>query len=216
MRRSAKSIWRAFLDVLRQGRPGCAPHRDAAGRRQQKLCRAGESVAANCWTWESDRGGLIVALGGGVIGDLTGFAAGILKRGVAFAQMPTTLAGASGFLGGRQDRDQRAARQKPARRVSSAAPGDRRHRAACHPAPARTAGRLCRSGQIWRAGRRGVLRLAGTERRHGAGRRQRRHGACRGPFLPDESRYRGARRTRKRRTRAAQSGPYLRPCPGSG
>lgn len=38
-----------------------------------------------------DRGGLIVALGGGVIGDLTGFAAGVLKRGVAFAQVPTTL-----------------------------------------------------------------------------------------------------------------------------
>ncbi|GAA0536644.1 3-dehydroquinate synthase [Rhizomicrobium palustre] len=38
-----------------------------------------------------DRGGLIVALGGGVIGDLTGFAAGILKRGIAFAQIPTTL-----------------------------------------------------------------------------------------------------------------------------
>ncbi len=37
------------------------------------------------------RGGLIVALGGGVIGDLTGFAAGVLKRGVAFAQIPTTL-----------------------------------------------------------------------------------------------------------------------------
>jgi 3-dehydroquinate synthase len=38
-----------------------------------------------------ERGGLIVALGGGVIGDLTGFAAGILKRGVDFAQIPTTL-----------------------------------------------------------------------------------------------------------------------------
>jgi 3-dehydroquinate synthase len=40
---------------------------------------------------EVDRKGLIVALGGGVIGDLTGFAAGVLKRGVAFAQIPTTL-----------------------------------------------------------------------------------------------------------------------------
>ena len=38
-----------------------------------------------------DRKGLIIALGGGVIGDLTGFAAGVLKRGVAFAQIPTTL-----------------------------------------------------------------------------------------------------------------------------
>jgi 3-dehydroquinate synthase len=38
-----------------------------------------------------DRGGLIVALGGGVIGDLTGFAASVLKRGVDFVQIPTTL-----------------------------------------------------------------------------------------------------------------------------
>ncbi len=38
-----------------------------------------------------DRAGLVIALGGGVIGDLTGFAAGVLKRGVAFAQIPTTL-----------------------------------------------------------------------------------------------------------------------------
>jgi len=38
-----------------------------------------------------DRGGLIVALGGGVIGDLAGFAAGVLKRGIDFAQIPTTL-----------------------------------------------------------------------------------------------------------------------------
>jgi 3-dehydroquinate synthase len=38
-----------------------------------------------------DRGGLIVAFGGGVIGDLTGFAAGVLKRGIDFAQIPTTL-----------------------------------------------------------------------------------------------------------------------------
>lgn len=38
-----------------------------------------------------DRGGLIVALGGGVIGDLVGFASGVLKRGVEFVQIPTTL-----------------------------------------------------------------------------------------------------------------------------
>jgi 3-dehydroquinate synthase len=33
----------------------------------------------------------IVAFGGGVIGDLAGFAAAILRRGVGFIQMPTTL-----------------------------------------------------------------------------------------------------------------------------
>ena len=38
-----------------------------------------------------ERRDLVVALGGGVIGDLTGFAAAILRRGVRFVQMPTTL-----------------------------------------------------------------------------------------------------------------------------
>jgi 3-dehydroquinate synthase len=40
---------------------------------------------------ELDRGDLIVAFGGGVIGDLTGFAAAIYKRGIDFVQIPTTL-----------------------------------------------------------------------------------------------------------------------------
>jgi 3-dehydroquinate synthase len=34
---------------------------------------------------------LVVALGGGVIGDLAGFAAAVYQRGVAFLQVPTTL-----------------------------------------------------------------------------------------------------------------------------
>jgi 3-dehydroquinate synthase len=38
-----------------------------------------------------ERGDLVLALGGGVIGDLTGFAASIVRRGVDFAQIPTTL-----------------------------------------------------------------------------------------------------------------------------
>jgi 3-dehydroquinate synthase len=38
-----------------------------------------------------ERSDRIVALGGGVIGDLVGFAASILKRGCGFVQVPTTL-----------------------------------------------------------------------------------------------------------------------------
>lgn len=38
-----------------------------------------------------ERGDHIVALGGGVIGDLAGFAAAIVKRGCGFVQIPTTL-----------------------------------------------------------------------------------------------------------------------------
>ena len=38
-----------------------------------------------------DRQCLLVALGGGVIGDITGFAAAVYQRGVDFVQVPTTL-----------------------------------------------------------------------------------------------------------------------------
>ena len=43
-------------------------------------------LAAKC-----ERGTMIVALGGGVVGDLAGFAASVLLRGVDFIQVPTTL-----------------------------------------------------------------------------------------------------------------------------
>ena len=38
-----------------------------------------------------ERQDMVIALGGGVIGDLTGFAASTLRRGVRFTQIPTTL-----------------------------------------------------------------------------------------------------------------------------
>jgi len=40
---------------------------------------------------EVTRSDIILAFGGGVIGDLTGFAAAIVKRGISFVQVPTTL-----------------------------------------------------------------------------------------------------------------------------
>ncbi|MEF3191567.1 MAG: 3-dehydroquinate synthase [Campylobacterales bacterium] len=38
-----------------------------------------------------DRKSLLIAFGGGVIGDMTGFAAAIFQRGIEFIQVPTTL-----------------------------------------------------------------------------------------------------------------------------
>lgn len=48
-----------------------------------------------CWTFwllhRLSRSDLIVALGGGVTGDLAGFAAATYQRGIPFVQVPTTL-----------------------------------------------------------------------------------------------------------------------------
>jgi len=38
-----------------------------------------------------ERGDAVIALGGGVIGDLAGFAASIMRRGIRYVQIPTTL-----------------------------------------------------------------------------------------------------------------------------
>ena len=50
----------------------------------EKVCEA--LIAARI-----ERGDLVVALGGGVIGDLAGFAAAVVRRGVDYVQVPTTL-----------------------------------------------------------------------------------------------------------------------------
>jgi 3-dehydroquinate synthase len=50
-----------------------------------------ESVVDGVLSARAERGDLLIALGGGVIGDLTGFVAGVVRRGMRFVQMPTTL-----------------------------------------------------------------------------------------------------------------------------
>ncbi|WP_174299879.1 3-dehydroquinate synthase [Caulobacter sp. S45] len=50
-----------------------------------------EDLIARLLVLKLDRGDRIVAFGGGVVGDLAGFAAAIYKRGIDFIQVPTTL-----------------------------------------------------------------------------------------------------------------------------
>ncbi len=50
-----------------------------------------EQVCAALLDLGLERSDVVIAFGGGVVGDLTGFAAAILKRGMDFIQIPTTL-----------------------------------------------------------------------------------------------------------------------------
>ena len=100
---------------LRKGRCIVVTDANVAARFKQPLCAA---LRAHGWTpkaivlppgeatknpdslktihdaalgWEIDRETPIIALGGGVIGDLAGFAAATLLRGLPLVQLPTTL-----------------------------------------------------------------------------------------------------------------------------
>ena len=80
------------LDALRAGlgdiaAPALALPAGEGTKSWPHLERAVEWLVAQ----QVERGDLVIALGGGVIGDLAGFAAAILRRGVRFVQIPTTL-----------------------------------------------------------------------------------------------------------------------------
>jgi 3-dehydroquinate synthase len=79
-----------LLDSL--GRAGLDAHPIVMDAGEGSKSFAGlEKLSAELLHTGVGRDGLVVALGGGVIGDLTGLAAGLLKRGIDFAQIPTTL-----------------------------------------------------------------------------------------------------------------------------
>ncbi|WP_260737313.1 3-dehydroquinate synthase [Tunturiibacter lichenicola] len=60
------------------------------GERHKRLASV-ESLAQQLATAGADRDALLLAFGGGVIGDITGFLAAIYMRGIRYVQIPTTL-----------------------------------------------------------------------------------------------------------------------------
>ncbi len=50
-----------------------------------------EKILDACFLHNLDRSSCLIAVGGGVIGDMTGFASSIFMRGIPFIQVPTTL-----------------------------------------------------------------------------------------------------------------------------
>ena len=88
-----------------------------------------------------DRKTTLVALGGGVVGDLTGFAAAVLLRGVDFIQVPTTLLA--------QVDTRSAARPASTRATARTWSAPSISRAWCWPTP--TCSTPCPGASCWRA-----------------------------------------------------------------
>ncbi len=61
-----------------------------SGESQKSMANL-EEILESLFRAGFDRSDLLIAFGGGVIGDLAGFAAAIYKRGMPFVQVPTTL-----------------------------------------------------------------------------------------------------------------------------
>lgn len=69
---------------------------------QHKRLRTVERLLEELAGAGADRGSVLLALGGGVLGDLTGFVAAIYMRGIRYVQLPTTLlAQVDSSLGGK-------------------------------------------------------------------------------------------------------------------
>jgi 3-dehydroquinate synthase len=88
-------------EVEREQLPRLARSLDAAGlghttvsvpqgEASKSMARLGE-VVEGLLAARLERGDIVLALGGGVVGDLAGFAAAIARRGMDFVQVPTTL-----------------------------------------------------------------------------------------------------------------------------
>jgi hypothetical protein len=175
---------------------------------------------ARCTEWllerQVERKDVVLALGGGVIGDLVGFSAAILRRGVRFVQLPTTLlAQVDSSVGGKtgintaQGKNLVGAFHQPSLVLADIDVLD-------HAARPRLPVGLWRGGEIRASGRRRVLRLAGTRRPGDPRGRQGRAAAGRDPLGRDEGRDRQPRRDRGRRARASEPWPHLLPCAGKG
>lgn len=76
--------------LLKDNGVECFIHAFEAGE-QNKNMAAIEGICNACIEHGLDRSSMIIALGGGVVGDMAGFAAAIYMRGIRFVQIPTTL-----------------------------------------------------------------------------------------------------------------------------
>jgi 3-dehydroquinate synthase len=77
--------------ALKRGAVGLATVMTVPAGESSKSFSVFEHVCEALIAARVERGDLVVALGGGVVGDLAGFAAAVVRRGLDYVQVPTTL-----------------------------------------------------------------------------------------------------------------------------
>lgn len=90
---TAPEIWSLWGSALLSGFAAANPPQVLflpSGERNKRLAGV-EALAAELSASGADRSSLLVAFGGGIIGDVTGFLAAIYMRGIDYVQIPTTL-----------------------------------------------------------------------------------------------------------------------------
>lgn len=90
---SDEAVWSLYGATLEKGLSG----RNIVGRALIKPGEANKNLDSLKSVWDSmvdsevGREGCVIAFGGGVVGDLAGFAAASYQRGIDFIQVPTTI-----------------------------------------------------------------------------------------------------------------------------
>ena len=89
-----ENVARHYLEIveesLRSAGYEVSVHSIPAGE-QSKTMGQVESLCRSMIEHHHDRGSFVVALGGGVVGDIAGFVASVFYRGIPFIQVPTTI-----------------------------------------------------------------------------------------------------------------------------
>jgi 3-dehydroquinate synthase len=99
---TSPEIWRLHGETLASGLPGTPTILNVPPGEQHKRLATVETLLESLAQHGADRDSLLIALGGGIIGDMTGFLAAVYMRGIRYVGVPTTaLAQIDSSLGGK-------------------------------------------------------------------------------------------------------------------
>ncbi|MCL2183292.1 MAG: 3-dehydroquinate synthase [Chitinispirillia bacterium] len=84
------SIYAPYINALKTGLGDCPVHELPDGEKY-KTVENWSAILDTLVSARLDRSSVVVALGGGVVGDMAGFAAACFMRGIDYVQIPTTL-----------------------------------------------------------------------------------------------------------------------------